>query len=64
MKVSDTDTNFIADFYTYAFVGITIQWIKTNLKDSPKIIVDKLNDMIEGSMLGALTRYATYHKEN
>jgi probable dihydroxyacetone kinase regulator len=64
LKVSDTDKNFIADFYTYAFVGITIQWIKTNMKESPKAIVGNLNDMIEGSMLSALTRYATCHKEN
>ena len=63
-KVSDTDKNFIADFYTHAFVGITVQWIITNMQESPKTIVGKLNDMVEGSMLGALTRYATYHKEN
>ena len=62
IKVSDTDKNFIADFYTYAFVGITVQWIKNNMKESPKIVVGKLNDMVEGSMLGALTRYATYQK--
>jgi len=62
LKVSDSDKNFIADFYTYAFVGITVQWIKNNMKESPKTVVGKLNDMVEGSMLGALTRYATYHK--
>ncbi|MBU3188983.1 dihydroxyacetone kinase transcriptional activator DhaS [Clostridium bowmanii] len=64
IKVSDTDKNFIADFYTYAFVGITIQWIKNNMKEPPKKVVGDLNDMVEGSMLGALTRYSTYHKKN
>lgn len=63
IKVSDIDKNFIVDFYTYAFVGMTIQWIKNSMKESPEAIVGKLNDMVEGTMLGALTRYATYHKE-
>lgn len=58
MNVSDTDKIFIAEFYTHAFVGITVQWIKRGLKESPKTIVDKLNDIVEGSMLGALTRLA------
>ncbi|GCD08574.1 dihydroxyacetone kinase transcriptional activator DhaS [Clostridium tagluense] len=64
IKVSDKDKNFIADFYTYAFVGITVQWIKNSMRESPKAVVDNLNEIIEGSMLSALTRYATYHKEN
>ena len=62
LKVPDTDKNFIADFYTYAFVGITVQWIKNNMYESPEKVVEKLNNMVEGSMLGALTRYSTYHK--
>lgn len=64
LKVCDIDKNFIADFYTHAFVGITVQWIKNSMKESPETVVDKLNDMVEGSMLGALTRYANNYKEN
>ena len=60
IDVSDADKSFIADFYTHAFVGITIQWIKSNMNESPKIMVGKLNNVVEGSMLGALTRYTTY----
>jgi len=57
IEVSTTDKNFIADFYTHAFVGITVQWIKSSMKEPPHIMVDRLNDVVEGSMLGALTRY-------
>jgi probable dihydroxyacetone kinase regulator len=56
LNVSDSDKNFIAIFYTNAFVGITMQWIKNGMKESPKIIVGKLNDVVEGSILVALTR--------
>ena len=62
MKVSDKDKSFIGDFYTHAFIGVTVQWIKDGMKESPKIMVDKLNDIVEGSILGALTRYASYNK--
>lgn len=58
MNVSDNDKKFIVDFYTHAFVGITIQWIKHGMKESPKIIVDEIKNVVDGSMLGALTRYA------
>ncbi len=61
IKVSGSDKNFIADFYTHAFVGITVQWIKGSMKESPKTMVGRLNDVVEGSMLGALTRFANYH---
>jgi probable dihydroxyacetone kinase regulator len=57
MNVPDVDKKFIADFYTYAFVGIVVQWIKTGMKDSPETMVDKIEKMVEGSMLGALSRY-------
>ncbi len=63
IKVSDTDKNFIADFYTHAFVGITVQWIKNKMMESPKTMVGKLNDVVEGSMLGALTRSSNYNNE-
>ncbi|MBU3180496.1 dihydroxyacetone kinase transcriptional activator DhaS [Clostridium psychrophilum] len=64
LNVTPTDKNFIADFYTHAFVGITIQWIKDSMKESPELMVDKLNDVVEGSMLGALTRFSNYHHQN
>jgi len=62
-KISDTDKNFISDFYTHALVGITVQWIKNSMMESPKTMVGKLNDVVEGSMLGALTRSSNYHHE-
>ncbi|MDD3223613.1 MAG: dihydroxyacetone kinase transcriptional activator DhaS [Clostridium sp.] len=59
MNISEFDIKFIADFYTHAFVGITVQWIKNGMKLSPEIMVYKLREIIDGSMIGALTRYAT-----
>jgi len=61
IKVLETDKNFIVDFYTRAFVFITVQWIKNSMKESPEIIVVKLNDVVERSMLGTLTIFDKYN---
>lgn len=58
MNVSAFDKNFIADFYTFAFVGITVQWIKKEMKESPEAISERIKDIVEGSLLRALTKYA------
>ena len=57
MTVSDKNKRFIADFYTHAFVGITIQWIKGGMKEAPKEIVIDIENVVKGSMIGALKRY-------
>lgn len=57
MNIPEVDKNFIADFYTHAFVGVIVQWIKTGMKDSPQIMVDKMENVTCGSLLGALSRY-------
>jgi len=56
-NISDEDKKFIADFYTHAFVGVIVQWIKTGMKDSPQIMVEKMENVTYGSMIGALSRY-------
>lgn len=58
MNIDELDKKFIADFYTNAFVGITVQWVKNDTEISSEILVDKLNKIVDGSMLGALKRYA------
>lgn len=58
LDVSEEDKNFISDFYNHAFVGITLQWAKNGMKESPERIVNILKDIVEGSMLRAVTRHA------
>lgn len=58
MTISKEDKTFISSFYTHAFVGITVSWIKDGMKLSPETLVYKLEEIIEGSMLDALIRYS------
>lgn len=62
MDVSEKDKNFIADFYTHAFVGLTVQWIKGGLKETPESMKKRIRDMVDGSMITALSRYENKSK--
>ncbi len=57
MAVSSEDKRFIANFYTLAFTGLVIQWLRDGMKEQPKQIIAKLSELIEGNFLKALHRY-------
>lgn len=58
LQVDDEDCVFIANFYTHAFVGMTTQWIMNEVKESPDQFAKRIHDIVEGSMLSALKRFA------
>lgn len=61
LSVRESDREFIAHFYKYAFVGIMLDWIKDDMRADPKEIVDRLGVMLHGSIRAALERVAVGH---
>lgn len=57
MNVRQEDKEFIADFYKYAFVGLMLDWVRHDMKESPEKIIDHLSLLISGNILTALERY-------
>ncbi len=57
MVVRDEDKAFIAQVYSYAFVGLMLDWIKNNMKADPEILVDKFSQVIHGNVSSALNRF-------
>jgi len=57
MKVKEEHKKFIANFYTLAFIGLIIQWMKNGMKEDPKIIIEDLSELIEGNFIKALQKY-------
>nr|WP_154985499.1 TetR-like C-terminal domain-containing protein [Paenibacillus xylanexedens] len=57
VKVRGEDKEFIANFYTLAFTGLIIQWMRDDMKEPPKHIIDKLSELIEGNVVRALHKY-------
>lgn len=52
--VREEDKVFIADFYKYSFVAIVLDWIKKDMKQDPKEIVNKVSCLVEGTIENAI----------
>lgn len=57
MTVRDEDKQFIAQIYSYIFIGLMLDWIKDDMRSDPHDIVDRLTRLIKGSMSAALSRF-------
>ena len=57
VTVRDEDKNFIAQIFSYIFVGLMMDWIKDDMREDPKPIVEKLAKLIRGSMSAALSKF-------
>ena len=57
ITVRDEDKQFIAQIYSYMFIGLMLDWIKDDMREDPQQIVEKLSKLIKGSVSVALSRY-------
>ena len=54
INICEEEKNFIANFYKYAFVGITLDWVDSFMKVNPEIIVFRVSRLIGGDLRTAL----------
>ena len=59
ITVQDEDRQFVIDFYKYALVGMTLEWIRRDMKTDPEAMVDRLSTMIHGDLRRALCRFSS-----
>ena len=52
------DKRFIAQVYSYIFIGLMLDWIRDDMREDPQLIVERLAKLIKGSMSAALSRFA------
>lgn len=57
MTIRDEDKQFIAQVYSYIFIGLMLDWIKDNMRENPRQIVERLARLIKGSMAAAVARF-------
>lgn len=57
MVVRDEDKAFIARVYSYAFVGLMLDWIKDDMRADPEPLVERFALVIQDDLLGALNRF-------
>ena len=56
MSVRQEDKAFLATLYQYMFVGLMLDWIKSDMKENPQAIVSRLELAIHGNIRAALER--------
>ena len=49
-NIEEQEKIFITDFYKYAFVAIVLDWVKNDMQEDPKVIVDKVSDLVTGTI--------------
>ena len=57
MTIREEDTQFIAKVYSYIFIGIMLDWIKNDMREEPKELVDRLANLLYVSITAAIERY-------
>ena len=49
-NVLEKEKVFITDFYKYAFVAIVLDWVKNDMQEDPKEIVNKVSNLVTGTI--------------
>lgn len=59
----EEDKRFIADFYSHAFVGIFLDWIRGGMKQEPEMFIEMMGRLLNGSIYDVLRRSSKETKE-
>lgn len=57
MTVREEDKRFIAQVYSYVFVGLMLDWIKDDMQDDPERLIRQLATLIKGNIAAGLERF-------
>ncbi len=57
ITVRQEDKAFIAQVYSYIFIGLMLDWIKDDMRQDPEEIVSRLAKLVKGSIAAALSRF-------
>lgn len=58
LNVPEEDKAFIARAYAHVFVGLTLDWIRGDMREPPERIVEKLALLLQDTFRRALERFA------
>lgn len=57
MVVRSEDKAFIAQVYSYAFIGLLLDWIKDDMRQDPQELISRFARVIQSDFSGALNRF-------
>lgn len=62
--VPEEDKKFIANFYSHAFVGTFLDWIRGGMKQEPEKLIEMMGRLLNGSIYDVLRRSAKEKNPN
>lgn len=60
VAVTQEERNFIVDFYSYAFVGLLLQWVREGMKEEPELMVERMSKFGQGGLERGLTAFSEH----
>ena len=57
-RLHSADLDFIANFFSYAFVGVVLEWIRGDMREAPELIVERISTLMKGQIEQASERLA------
>ncbi len=64
MSVREEDMAFIANIYSYIFIGLMLDWVRDDMREEPSTIVARLAIEIQGVFRQSLERFRMDHTSN
>lgn len=58
ISISDENKRYIANFFTYGFIGIMLEWIHHDMREEPEQIAEITGKIIQGDFRLAIERLA------
>lgn len=63
LQISEKGKHMVAIFYTYAFMGIVLEWIQRNMQASPQEVTDTTAAMIHSGFRNSLENMSRYESK-
>lgn len=63
LQVTETQCASVAQFYTLAINAVSLEWIRTGMKEEPETLSENVNFMIEGDFKKALLKFQTANRQ-
>jgi len=58
LKLAPDDRDFVIDHYTLAVVGHVMHWLATDMTEDPRVLVERIEFVLHGSVRESLERFA------
>ena len=63
LQIIEKGKHMVAIFYTYAFMGIVLEWIQRNMQASPQEVADTTAAMIHSGFRNSLENMSRYESK-